>query len=333
MTTALKQYARLECPGEWFEDANAQPKDVVVSFGKSSLLLSDAKGVPLHHWDMRSLHCERHGHDRGDIFSMEGAPDWVRVEDPSMLDAIDTITKALHSPPTRSFKLRRVFIPVAVIGCICAAVVFGPGLMRSYADQTLGPAQRANIGQALGALMSSHFCSSPEGDAALRQLADRLDVTEIRVHQTAKAAFALPGGTFVIPSADLSKLDGPDVAAGMIAYAKAATKHASPLSQVLEDAPVGSLLKLITQNRFDDTLARKLSDTIPVKMPPAPAPIDLVQTFQDHNLAVQPFSKFLENADPNLARAITKAADNTPDSKNPSLPDGAWLGLQSICDF
>ena len=45
--TAIKKYRRLEAKGLWIEEKQTDPKEVIVSIGKASIIISDKNEVPL----------------------------------------------------------------------------------------------------------------------------------------------------------------------------------------------------------------------------------------------------------------------------------------------
>ena len=53
--TAIKKYRRLESKGFWVETEETHPLDVIVSIGKSSIIISDTNEVPLDHWNFNSI--------------------------------------------------------------------------------------------------------------------------------------------------------------------------------------------------------------------------------------------------------------------------------------
>ena len=53
--TALDRYVRLEAVGLWREAPGAPPREVVVSFGNATLLLTDLEERPLGHWAPSSV--------------------------------------------------------------------------------------------------------------------------------------------------------------------------------------------------------------------------------------------------------------------------------------
>ena len=53
--TALDRYLRLEAVGLWRERADAPAREVIVSFGRSTLVLTDLEERPLGHWALAGV--------------------------------------------------------------------------------------------------------------------------------------------------------------------------------------------------------------------------------------------------------------------------------------
>ena len=53
--TAIKKYRILESKGLWIDKKDTSPKEVIVSFGKSSIIISDDDAIPLDHWNFNSI--------------------------------------------------------------------------------------------------------------------------------------------------------------------------------------------------------------------------------------------------------------------------------------
>jgi hypothetical protein len=54
--TALSEFQRLEAQGSWRESPDARLREVVVSFGDATLMLSDPKSdTPLSHWSLPAV--------------------------------------------------------------------------------------------------------------------------------------------------------------------------------------------------------------------------------------------------------------------------------------
>ena len=53
--TALTQYQRLESSGLWREAPDAQRREVIVTFGDASIIITDKNERPLTHWSLAAL--------------------------------------------------------------------------------------------------------------------------------------------------------------------------------------------------------------------------------------------------------------------------------------
>ena len=53
--TAIKKYQILESKGFWIESKGKEVKEVIISFGKSSIIISDTNATPLDHWNFNSI--------------------------------------------------------------------------------------------------------------------------------------------------------------------------------------------------------------------------------------------------------------------------------------
>ena len=53
--TALDKYQRIEALGLWRNDNASQRKDVFISIGETTLLISDMQERPLAHWSLAAI--------------------------------------------------------------------------------------------------------------------------------------------------------------------------------------------------------------------------------------------------------------------------------------
>ena len=58
--TALARYARLEAEARYFDGRSARPRDVIVGFGKRTLVIYDHEDRVLAHWPLASLRAALH---------------------------------------------------------------------------------------------------------------------------------------------------------------------------------------------------------------------------------------------------------------------------------
>ena len=86
--TAIKKYSRLESSGLWKESETSEFTDVLIAFGKTSIILSDYKDNPITHWSLAAIRLG--SKDNGEAFY---SPDFengehLRVNDPNMINAL-----------------------------------------------------------------------------------------------------------------------------------------------------------------------------------------------------------------------------------------------------
>ena len=55
MSTAFEKYQRLEASALWRETPEAQRREVIISIGDASLLISDMQDRPLSHWSLTAV--------------------------------------------------------------------------------------------------------------------------------------------------------------------------------------------------------------------------------------------------------------------------------------
>jgi len=112
--TALHQYERLESSGLWRGDINSQRRDVTVSFGKATLVISDAAGRALTHWSLPAVVRQNAG-VRPAVFTPDTGPDeTLEIDDDLMIDAIEQVRKTLGADA----KGRVVVLPVLAQGAV-----------------------------------------------------------------------------------------------------------------------------------------------------------------------------------------------------------------------
>ena len=53
--TAIKKFSRLEAKAVWKENDDTPPRSVIISFGKSSIIISNENAFPLDHWSFNTI--------------------------------------------------------------------------------------------------------------------------------------------------------------------------------------------------------------------------------------------------------------------------------------
>ena len=105
--TALKKYQKLESPGLWRDTPQDQRRNVVVSFGAASLILSDPKtDLALSHWSLPALERRNPGALPALYAPGHDASETLELDDADMIAALETVQAALATRKARPGRLR-----------------------------------------------------------------------------------------------------------------------------------------------------------------------------------------------------------------------------------
>ena len=133
--TALTKYARLEATGLWRPTPEAQRREVIVSIGAATLVISDLKDQALTHWSLAAVERGNAG-QRPAIYHPDGDPgETLELPDneTEMIEAIETLRRAINRGRPHPGRLRWVgmLATLAVAGAL--AVFWLPGALRAPA--------------------------------------------------------------------------------------------------------------------------------------------------------------------------------------------------------
>lgn len=282
--TALEKYARLEALGLWREAAATDPREVVVSFGNASLVLTDLSDRPLGHWALAGI--EPVGRAEGaTIYAMDRAGDeTLTIRDPEMIAAIAAVSRDWSAIPVPVQTVaRRRFPWVALLALIVLAVLAAqlPRLVRDQAARMVPPEQAQEFGQRmLLDLIAAHGspCTDPAGLRALGRLSERaaggLPLTVLDLGQ-APPVSVLPGPAAVINLGAIKAAPRPQVLAAQLGHALGPDPMRAPVRALMEAAgPLASLRYILTGALSDAALARGADRAVlPPPSDALPAPI------------------------------------------------------------
>lgn len=136
--TALKKFSRLEAKAVWIENANSPPKSVIISFGKSSIIISDKNAFPLDHWNFNSIIVISKDEEKT-IFSQElNKIEQLIIDDKEMINAIILICNLkaqINKKESRLTKPIKYFV-------ICLSLIllfFFPKILRQIIVEITEP--------------------------------------------------------------------------------------------------------------------------------------------------------------------------------------------------
>ncbi len=329
--TALEKYVRLEALGQWREGPAAAPREVVVSFGDATLLLTDMGERPLGHWALAGV--QAIGHDGPmTIFAMtrDGA-ETLAIRDADMVEAIAAVSRAHRlRDPAPTERRGRGWTPAVLAAAVVAlALALLPELIRAQAARMIPPEAVEEFGdRMLLQIMSTRgpLCADPDGRRALAAVGDLVAqdaAPRLRAIDLGASPVALlPGPTLVRGRGALARAEDPAEIAGWIALALAReAMQPAPKRLMAAVGPLANLRYVLTGRISDAALARAVRAALV-----APAPEEIAAAYdrlRAAGLSTVPFAD-------GLRRAGIEAPPATADGAA-ALSDQDWVALQGLC--
>lgn len=250
--TAIDKYTRLEALGQWREGPDAPLREVVVSFGNATLLLSDLDENPLCHWAMAATF----------RLSLDGAkavytPDTegfeiLEIDDAEMVVAIAQVSRAAVNTKRRTPWSRWVFFGFVVV--IVAAVFYAtPSMLQSQATRMTGHESARKLGTDMVATLGSDICREPRAGVVRELFQSRVfpdGRTLLLIVKNQPRASAFPGGVVVIGEDTLQAMQTPDELARLTSTLFA--QNEITLTQLFEASSPRELFKYITSGQLSD---------------------------------------------------------------------------------
>lgn len=333
--TALDKYVRLESDALWRAGPDAQRRDVALSFGDATLVISDRAGRPLAHWSLPAL-IRLNPDETPAIYTPDEAEsEAIEIADTTMIDAIEEVRKSLAKSRPHPGKLRHILTAALIAVTLLLAIFWLPGALTRQTLAVVPVPKRVEIGQAMLAHLQTQTgapCSSPNAGTAADALAQRLFGAETQsrilvVPTLDEGAVALPGGLIAVDSGALRAADDPAVAAGYVLASLAALPDAGALGAVLEQAGLATTFRLLTTGDIPDAI---LHDAANAALARAVDPIQL----RDLMAAAQiPQPPYLAAVDAQTGSMPELAPDPLDGRAVPLiLGDDDWVTLQNICN-
>jgi len=126
--TALKRFQRLESPGIWREHAEAQRRNVILSFGDASLVVSDTAERVLTHWSLAALERLNPGGSPALYAPGADSDETLEVDDALMIEALETVRMAVDKGRPRPGRLRLAIFAAIAAGDVARAEACLAGL-------------------------------------------------------------------------------------------------------------------------------------------------------------------------------------------------------------
>ncbi len=330
--TALEKFDRLESLGLWKESETSQKKEVIVSFGKASLVLSDNHDTPLAHWALGAVEIREAGDERVLYAPDKTGFETLEITDPTMNRAIGKIRQAIRKPKSHRGRIR-LLSTLLIMVCLCLLTVFWfPKALTDYTAQIVSNAKAREIGARLMPHINQYAgqpCQASGTDFAIRKLEDRLMDTS---HNTlfiadmrTQYSTHLPGGIILANRNLVEGFSSPEVLAGFVLMERALQEQRPAIHALFSQAgPIATLSFLITGDISDEVLST-FAKNLMTRSLTLPDTTALLKIFKAADISSTPFAGVLNNQ-------VLATSDPVKGPFRPILTDPEWLALQSICE-
>lgn len=339
--TALKDYQRLEATGLWRAAPDAQRREVVVSLGEATLVLSDMTDRPLAHWSLAAVERANSGQSPA-RFHPDGDPGEVLElgdESEEMIAAIERLRREVARRRPRQGRLRWGLGALALAGCAALAVFWLPDALVRHTLSVVPDVKRDAIGlQLLGevARVTGPPCREEASAPALRMLSRRILGAErasdlIVLRAASRSTAHLPGGFILLSRTVLEDNEDPEAAAGYVLAEDVRAQARDPLEPLLRQAGIMATGRLLTTGQLPVATLREYSETLIARAPAPLAIADLLKAFRAARLHSTPYAYALDVTGESTLPLIEADPMAGGDEAELVMSDNDWLRLQTIC--
>ncbi|MFV2052042.1 hypothetical protein [Aliiroseovarius sp. YM-037] len=335
--TALKKYQRLESTGLWRASPDSQRRDVIVSFGDATVVLTDKNDQALAHWSLPAITRLNPG-TRPALFSPDpDGTETLELEDDTMIRAIDKVLAAVARRVPRPGRLR-LFAFVGSIAAVLALVMFWlPGALVQHTASVVPDVTKADIGGRLLdniRRLSGDSCSTANGDRALNRLRMRI-TPETRELVVLRAGVAesehLPGGYILLNRGLVEDHEDPAVVAGFVLSEAARAALRDPFERMLSALGPYATFRLLTTGEISDETLAEYAERLLVTPQMTVADDRLLLSFADAGVPSSPYAYAVDISGETTLPLIEADPLSGQAAPKPILSDGDWIGLQNIC--
>jgi hypothetical protein len=335
--TALTEYQRLESTGLWRETPDSQRREVVISLGDATLMISTMAETALSHWSLPAVKRLNSGKIPA-LYAPDGeADELLEISDPDMIDAIERVRNAIEKRRPHPGRLRLWLGAALSLITILICILWLPGALTRQTADMLPAASRTDIGQSILAEManlSGRPCANQSGVAAMRDLSSAVfgqrPPQVIVLPSTAQVTASVPGNIIVVNRSLVEDYEGPEVLAGFLLIEDLRRRLRDPMLHLLQQSGLMATGRLLTTGDIDDSHLRahaaRLLTTEPFDVETA-----LVLTrFDRAGLSTEPYAYALDLT----GETVLELIEGDPMRgrlRAPLMSDQNWIALQEIC--
>ncbi|WP_299375715.1 hypothetical protein [uncultured Tateyamaria sp.] len=337
--TALTKYDRLEATGLWRANPDAQRREVVVSIGNATLVISDLNDRAITHWSLAAVErADTPAASANALFHPDGDPGEtleLSPDEAEMITAIDTLRDAVARARPHPGRLRWLGVGLSMAAVAALGVFWLPGALVDHAMRVVPAVKQAEIGGALLARItrvSGAPCRTPEAQGALTALAGRTGAARVMILPGGvREALSLPGGTVLLNRALVEDFEEPDVAAGYVLVEEVRSTLTPPLRDLLDHAGTRATAMLLTTGEVPSAALDAYTEAQLSRPVTALSPDMVLPAFAQAEVRSTPYARARDISGEETLELI-EADPMAQSAPNPIMPDRDWLQLQSICE-
>lgn len=344
--TALERYSKLEGTGLWAAAPSEQRRDVVVSFGDATLVISDARSMQvLSHWSLPAVTRLNPG-KRPAIYSPEGdGCETLELDDDWLIDALKVIQAALSPPRSLFSRFRRPLLAGSgLLGLLLAALIV-PQALQTHTASVVPMPKRIELGERVRHDLlreGARACQSSYAAPAITILQRRLFQSPAQIvvmqdlpSQQPRVQHVL-GRIFIVDARLLEESESAEALAGVLLIAAQRSVEQDPLRPLLRHAGLIATFRLLTSAELPAAATRGYAQAL-MRSPLTTPDIDAVlQRFERAELSTRPLVDNPFQLDPSVELIGPALREADPlrgeGPANALLTDGQWVSLLNICD-
>ncbi|MBA84006.1 MAG: hypothetical protein CML60_00270 [Rhodobacteraceae bacterium] len=340
--TALQKYQRIEASGLWRPSPDAQRREVIVSIGEATLVITDTRDQPLTHWSLAAIERTNPG-ELPALYCPDGDPDEtleLSEQEAEMIGAIEKLRQAVGRGRSKPGRLRLLILAGAMTALGALAVFWLPGAMLNHAARVVPAAKRLDLGERLlthAQRVTGQACVSAGTGKALNALAERTALPETRASRVVVMrggvpdSVLLPGQILLISRRLIEDHEDPGVAAGYIVAELLRGQQIDPLKQLLEAGGFMDTLRLLTTGTLPDPSLAAYAETVLAQPRPALTDAQVLDGFALARLSSLPYAYALDVSG-ETTLGLIEADPMRGKTAPPVLSDADWVRLQEICN-
>ncbi len=340
--TALTKYQRLEATALWRAGAEGQRREVIVSLGDATLVISDLNDRALTHWSLAAVQRANPGRMPA-IYHPDGDPEEtleIGADGAEMVEGIEKLRNAIERRRPHPGRLRLLAFGVSFAAVAALAVFWVPGALKDYAQKVVPGVKRVEISNALLPelqRLTGAPCRDEYALTALTRLSERLRPARgpaprlVVLRDGLNGALRLPGRMTLIGRGLIEDHDEPDVVAGFILAEQARALRDDPLRHLLDHVPLRATFQLVTTGSLPEDALKSYAEAL-LASPVTPASDQaILARFAEAGVRSAPYAYARDLTGETTLPLIEGDPYAATPPGQPVLPDADWLRLQGIC--